>query len=1072
MEETPLLNKLYGHEKRQLHFTYPLLVMALLGLALIPFHAYATANSKNTLKATASFQQMKITGTVVDDAGTPLPGASIVEKGTTNGTQTDFDGSFVLDLTRDDSVLLITYIGYESQEIPVNGQSAIKIQLKASESQLDEVVVIGYGTVSNRKVTTAVSRVSGTEVADLPVTSIDQALQGRASGVYIANSGSPGTNPTVRIRGLGSALNSDPLFVVDGIPVGQGAMNDIPPDNIENITILKDAASTAIYGSRGANGVILITTKKGKVGKGKLTFSSYYGIQNIPKSTQYDLLNTDQYINFAQNSFGVSAPRFNDYDFNARSFRPGSPSEELIGVETDWQDALFEAGPIQDYYVNYSGGSENLTYNVGGGYFDQNGALVNTYFKRASFNANFEGKVGDRFKIGNSIILSRSSRNDPNDTTINGAIQMMPYLPVRDPSRQGGFRASDFADNADPFQPVLLQELIQDEGTFTKLFATAYAQYELFDGLNIKLAGGIENNFTQTQRFRPLYNAGEVAFNQNPNPDFIRSNTIFLSPILTTTLNYNKTFGKHGISAVGGYEAQRFNTETIVAEATFLPNQNVLNPANSPIDRQRSAVVVQKTGINSLFARVDYDYDGKYLLGGSVRRDQSSVFAPENNVGIFPAVSAGWRLSDEGFFKGLKSVVSDFKIRGSWGKNGNTAVGAYTWDPVIFANQVYVLGDDQSLEQGLVTNQLFNRDLQWESVIKTNIGFDAELFDGKAYLNFEWFNNRSEDLIIPVPIPSSTGLDISSLGNVGEVENRGLEFSFGYSEQKTEFKWSLDANVSFIQNEVTSLGAGENANLSGPNFQNTASPATRAEVGEPIGFYYGWKVDRIYQNQAEIDADNAQAVSLSGDASATRQGGIIAPGDIRFQDLNGDGVINGEDRTNLGHYLPDINVGLNAMFNYKNFDMTANFIGAFGFELLHANRYYTEGMTRLFNMGTEVLNAWTPTNTDTNIPRASFEGSTSNARMSDRWVEKGDFVRLKTLTLGYTLPQFSNSPFSKLRIYGQATNLLTFTGYTGYDPEVQGRPGGGTSNALFYNGVDASSIPTPRTFILGFDIAF
>lgn len=1018
------------------------------------------------------FQQFKITGTVKDDTGVPLAGASVIEKGTANGTQTDFDGNFVLEATNSNAVLVVSYIGFETQEIQVNGQSTIDVTLNSGVSSLDEVVVIGYGTQKRRKVTTAISRMDGTDIADLPVTSADQALQGRVSGVYIAGSGNPGVNPTVRIRGLGSVLNSDPLFVINGIPVGQGALNDVHPDNIQDITVLKDASSTAIYGSRGANGVILITTKKGSKGVGKLSFSTYYGVQSIPENSRYDLLNTDQYINFARNTFGSTALRFDDYDFAAGQFRTGTASEEFIGVETDWQDEVLQGGPIQDYYLNYSGGSENISYNVGGGYFNQDGVLINTYFRRANLNTNFEARLGKRFKIGQSLILSRSVSNKDTRNVIQEAIQMMPYIPVRDADRLGGFRGPDFADGADPFQPVLHSTLIEDEETATKVFATAYAQYELFDGLDIKLQAGIENTNTQFGRFEPTYNAGEIAFNQNDNPTFSRFSSIYLSPVLTGTLNYNKSFGDHSFDVVAGYERQTFNTETIAATATFLPNENVKNPANSPVDRQLSSVVVQKTGIISWFGRLNYDYKDKYLLSASVRRDQSSVFAPENNVGVFPAVSAGWRISSENFFEGLSGTVSDLKLRASWGINGNTAVGAYTWDPVIFAGLNYVLGENQNpatVSDALVTNTLFNRDLQWESVNKTNIGLDAEFLNGKIYFNFDWFSNRSEDLIIQVPIPSSLGYDGSPLGNVGEVENRGFEFTLGYSEQETALKWNLDANMSFVQNEVISLGAGEDSNLSGPNFANTSTPATRAEVGQPIGFYYGWQVDKIYQNQGEIDSDNAQAASISGDPSNTRQGTNIAPGDIRFKDLNEDGVINADDRANLGHYLPDFTLGVNASFKYKNFDLTANFQGAFGFEILHQNRFWTEGMHRLFNMGTPVLDAWSPTNTNTNVPRPNIDGASNNTRMSDRWVEDGDYLRLKFLTLGYTFPDFKNNPFSKLRIYGQAQNLLTFTGYSGYDPEVQGR--GGT-NALFYNGIDNNVIPNPRTLIVGLEVSF
>lgn len=1016
------------------------------------------------------FQQTQINGTVIDEAGMPLPGASIVEKGTTNGTQTDFDGNYTLEIENDDTVLVISYVGFETREVAVGGQSTIDVSLEPSSSQLDEVVVVAYGTQSRRKVTTAISNLGGEEIAELPIVRAEQALQGRVSGVNVTGNGTPGSNPTVRIRGLGSVLNSDPLFVIDGIPVGQGGLNDVNPQNIQDITILKDAASTAIYGSRGANGVVLITTKKGKIGPAKMNFSSYYGVQKVPDNRRYDLLNTDQYINFAVNDFGlpVIPTRFDDYDFAAQDFRPGSPSAEFRGVETDWQDAVMPVGAIQDYYLGFSGGTENVTYNLGGGYFEQDGTIVNSYFKRISFNANIQANLG-KFKLGSSVILSRNSSNSPDGGSIRQSLQMMPYIPVRDPNKLGGFRASDNADGADPFQPIIRNVLVDDEETSTKVLVTAFGQYEVFDGLYAKLQLAAESASIQQQNFIPTFNAGEVNFNQNFNPEFLRRQINYVSPVATATLNYNKDIGDHNIDLLGGYEIQTFSNERITAQATFLPNENVRNPANSGVESQRAEVTREERGIISWFGRLNYDYKAKYLIGASIRRDQSSIFAPDENTGIFPSVSAGWTISEEGFFEGLRGTVSNLKFRGSWGINGNTATGAYTWDPTVTANLDYNLPDGSTIP-GLTQNALFNRNLQWEEVEKINLGLDAEFFDGKLYFSGEYFKNTANDLIIPVPLPNSAGVDNNPLANVGSVENRGWDFSAGYAEQGGEFKWAVDANASIVKNEVTSLGEDESASISGPNFQNTGSPATRAEVGEPIGFYFGYETDGIYQTQGEVDADNAAAAAISGDPTTTRQGAAIGPGDIRFQDFNGDGVITGEDRVNIGHYLPNFTAGLNTSMSYKNFDLAMNWQGNFGFEILHSNRYYTEGMTRLFNMGTQVLNAWTPTNTNTDIPSATGQ-TQANAVLSDRWVEKGDFVKLRFVTLGYTFPELKNSPFSKLRLYVQAQNLLTFTGYSGYDPEVLGNstnPG----ETLFRNGIDDNSVPVPRTMILGVEIAF
>ncbi len=1059
-------------EKRKKYFFFTSLCL-LFASNSFAYPAFGTKHVKATAINTSYFEQdTQVSGTISDETGSPLPGASIVEKGTTNGVQSDFDGNYSIKLTSSNAILMISYIGYEAQEIPLNNRSTLNVTLTPSTSQLDEVVVVAYGTQSRRKVTTAVANLGGAEIAELPIVRVEQALQGRVSGVNVVQSGTPGANPTVRIRGLGSVLNSDPLFVIDGIPVGQGGLNDVHPDNIQDVTILKDAASTAIYGSRGANGVILVTTKKGRSGPGKLTFSSYYGVQKVPNNMRYDLLNTDQYVNFATNDFitrNDPPARFNDYDFAAQDFRPGSPSDEFRGVDTDWQSAMMPVGAIQDYFLGFSGGAENVNYNLGGGYFEQDGTIVNTYFKRISFNASIQANLG-KFKLGSSLILSRNSRNEPDGGSIVSALQMMPYIPVRDASRLGGFRASDNADGADPFQRVLTNNLIEDEQTSTKVLVTAFGQYEIVDGLNAKLQLGGESAFIQEQRFLPTYSAGEVGFNQNANPEFTRRQITFVSPIATATLNYNKDFRNHNLDVLGGYEIQTFTNERLTARADFLPNENIKNPALSDVTQQRSEVTIDRSGIISFFGRLNYDYKGKYLLGGSIRRDQASAFAPDNNTGVFPSVSAGWTVSEEKFFEGIKGALTNLKFRGSWGINGNTATGSYTWDPTVVANLDYNLGPAESVVTGLTQNALFNRGLQWEEVEKFNVGLDAEFLNGKLYFSAEYFQNTANDLIIRVPLPTSSGVDNNPLANVGSVENVGMDFSLGFTEQSREFKWSVDAVASMVRNEVLSLGDSDSRSISGANFQNTSAPATRAEVGQPIGFYFGYKTDGIYQTQAQVDADNAAAAQISGDPTTTRQGALIGPGDIRFQDLNGDGVITGEDRTNIGHYLPSFTAGLNTNMSFKNFDFAMNWQGAFGFENLHSNRYYTEGMTRLFNMGTQVLNAWTPTNTNTNIPSATGQ-TQANAVISDRWVEKGDFVRLGFVTLGYTLPELKNSPFSKLRLYAQGQNLLTFTGYTGYNPEVQGSFSN-PNDALFTNGVDQSSIPVPRTLILGVEIAF
>ena len=1017
--------------------------------------------------------QNVITGKVIDsEDGSDVLGASIVAKGTTTGTITDVNGEYRLSVPEGTETLVVSFVGYVTEEVPINNQSTIDVTLTPDTKSLEEVVVVGYGNQERAKVSSAISSVGGEEIAELPVPSPEQALQGRVAGVNIAGSGQPGRAANIRIRGIGSTRNSDPLIVIDGVPVGQGRLQDVHPNNIGSISVLKDAASSAIYGSRAGNGVIIVTTKDGEAGPPKFQLQSYYGVQDVPK--RYDLLNAQQYINFgrayaAGGTSGIPA-----------NLQEGNLNEEFRGVDTDWQDAALPGGPIQDHYLRASGGGESFKYNLGGGYYSQDGAIVNTYFRRMSFNINTSANL-NRFKVGQSLIAARIVENGENGATIQRAIQMMPYIPVRyrpefSQGRKGGFRGPDGADGADPFQPVLFNEITDDENTSWNLFGTVFAEYEFFEGLSYRFQAGADYRNRNFQTYIPTFNAGEVNFNVNLFPSLSKTNSYDISTIVTNQLNYIKAFGDHSLDVVVGYERQITEGETLRSQSDSLNNENVRNISNSLPKFQFGFSNAYQIGIESLFGRVNYDYQGRYLLTLSLRRDQASVFGPEVNVGIFPAASVAWRPIDEPFLSGLTSVFSDLKLRGSWGINGNTSIGAYAWDPTTFSNVNYAFNDQ--VNSGLTVNSLFNPNIAWEEVRKINIGLDAELLQGKVPLVFEYFNNRVNDLVIQVPISPSSGIDGLPLANVGDVENSGFEFGAGFFETSGEVEWSVQGNFSYVQNEVKSLGFAETATIAGGNFQNTSEPATFARQGEPIGFFYGYKVDRIYQNQEEIDADNERAVAEGFEAYQAN----AAPGDIRFLDVDGDGTITAEDRTNIGHYLPPINYGLVGSVKYRGIDFSVTLQGAQGNEVLNANRFYTEGMTRLFNMGTDVLDAWTPQNTNTDIPRAVITDPNRNARISDRYIEDGSFLRVKFLSVGYSLPEsvlsaFGDGALSKVRVYFTSSNLLTLTGYSGYDPEVQGRPGNGDpnnpgENELFRAGVDQGNVPQMRSFIGGIQIEF
>lgn len=1010
-----------------------------------------------------------VTGIVKEEAsGAPVPGVNILVKGTTSGTVTDIDGNYRINVP-DDAILVFSAVGFISEEIPVQNRSVINLNMAQDIQSLSEVVVVGYGTQERARVTSAISSISSSEINELPIASIDQALQGRAAGVNVTSAGSPGQNPFVRIRGLGSLGNNEPLYVIDGMPAG--GLNNINPNDIESMEILKDAAAASIYGSRASNGVILVTTKKGTKGKTTINFDTYTGIQEAWRTL--DLLKRDQYLDYGRTLVANDPSNFdddpaNDVDVPSRFNDLG----EFANVETDWQDEMFRVAPIRDYNVSISGGGEHSTFNLAGGYFDQEGIMLGTGFKRYSVRANSEFTLG-RVKVGETLTVSYSQRNNEpfngSRSQIEHMIKSIPYIPVRDPNFLGGFRAPDREDASDPENPVLNANLLKSLDENMKLIGTAYASVEILKGLEYKFLIGMDMNFGYQDRFNPMV-APSNAYHIVDRATVNHNRTEFISPLYSNQLSYNKTLDKHTIGAIAVIERQDFRTRNDQGTGTtqLTNNLEVLNGL------QEATVAGQafERSIISYLGRVTYDFDGKYLLAASIRRDGSSRFGPEYKWGIFPSVSAGWRISQEEFMMNVP-VISDLKIRGSWGKTGLDNLNDYQYQATIDGNFLYNLNG--VAVPASTTRMIANKELKWESTVMTNIGLDLGLLNDKLRFSAEYFNNKTSDLLLPVPIQLSLGVDVNPYANVGAVVNKGWEITGGFFQNTGDFQWSLNGNISFVRNEVTSLGAATAVN--GARFENDET--TNTEVGEPMGYFYGWVVDGIFQSDAEVEAANAL-----GDTTVF-QSASTSPGDIRFKDLNGDGVIGDDDRTKLGHYLPDFSYGLTATARYKNLDLTMFFQGVSGNEILNTNLYDLEGMTRLFNAGTNVINAWTPENPNTDVPRAVNTDPNRNARISSRYVEDGSYLRLKNLALGYSLPStvlnnVAGGFIKSLRVYISSQNLLTFTSYSGYDPEIGTRPdlvtntGGGNisqSNTL-NSGVDYGQYPQARTFIGGVQIGF
>ncbi|MDG1805848.1 TonB-dependent receptor [Flavicella sp.] len=986
------------------------------------------------------FSQTKsISGLVTDESNSPLPGVSVLVVGTNIGVTTDFDGNFTIQDVSASNELEVSYIGMETQVIKVGNQSSISVTLKESSQALDEVVVVGYGSTSRKLVTGAISSVKSETITSRPITSADQALQGTAAGVTVSNTGSPGSSPQVQIRGVGTFGNSQPLYVIDGVV--SGGLNEINPNDIETMDVLKDASTAAIYGSRASNGVIMITTKKGRSGKTKVTFDSYVSTQSAKKT--YDLLNSSQFETFAGETYGLP----NRYTVDPESTK----------LNTDWQDEVFRSAIMSNTNVNVSGGSETAIFNLSAGYLDQEGIIINTGFKRASIRANSEFKVGKRFKIGETLSIADSEKmNEENSggrTLVEHMIKSLPYTPVYNAANHGGFGGTDTAlDNgSDAENPVRLQTISDNVTETMKVLGSIYASFEVIDGLDLKFLYGFDRATSENNIFRPTFNEG---INKRTAADINQSVSVFNSDTYTGSINYKKTFNeKHNVEAL--FVAEEFETSSRIYSS------RMDNPLTDEIKLVKGGV--ETTSNNQLYeyklvsyiGRLKYNYGGKYLISASLRKDGSSRFGENNRWGTFPAMSLGWVLSEEGFLS-ESNVISNLKLRGSWGVTGNDGSADYVYSAGLISGYNYV-GFNSST--GYSNFAAENPDLKWEESVQTNIGLDLGLWNNAVTVSMEYYNTDNKDVIIGVPNQPSYGLGAThTTRNGASINTKGMEFSVGYNHNNGgDFSWSGNLNLGTAKNVVTDLNGSlfEEYN----SFEN--ENLTRNEVGESLFFMYGYQTDGLFQ--------------VGDDTSAQPN---AAAGDIKYVDQNGDGVITSDDNVKIGNPFPNFTYGLTLTANYKQFDASMFLNGVSGNDVYNTNIYDLEGMTRLFNSGTAVLNRWTPTNTSTNVPRYTGNGGHSdNVNRSDRFVEDGSYTKLRNLTIGYSLSnsvlsKIAKGTFSKFRFYAAGQNLLTFTKYSGLDPEVGGSTltqGQGSATSI---GIDRGVYPEPRSFTLGLQVGF
>ncbi len=1005
-------------------------------------------------------QERSVKGKVMDsETNEKLPGVNILVKGTTTGTTTDANGDFQLTIADENTVLVCSFIGYETIEVPVANKTTITISLVQDIKSLEEVVVVGYGTQRKADLTGAVGglRASDIDVASKPVTSADQLLGGRVAGIQISNrSGDPGAPIDVRIRGIGTAGVNSPLWVIDGVPIVQTSnitvntgsstetnpLSGLNPNDIESIDVLKDASAAAIYGARAANGVIIVTTKRGKEGAASVSYDGYVGVGQAWK--KLDVLNVKQYIDI-QSQLGR--------DFSAFSSKP----------DVNWQDEVFKNSSIKSHNIGVKGGSATANYYVGASYMDQQGIEPAQSFKRFSVKANSDVKVGKYLKFGESLLISSTDRSvQAEEATFSGAqaARNQPFFQVYDPTNPTGYNLETTPNRGTGGGSVNLMMRTNPEYVYTtvlarKVLGNIYGEFEPMKGLKYRISGGFDYNVGDGNYF-----ANEVDFNGFSKASFlVQERPIELTTNLSHTITYNKVFGKHSLTALVGEEETNFRFDKVRIQGSDLFNSSIKFASTGV--QVGAANEADQWALRGYLGRLNYSFDDKYLFTFNVRNDNSSRFAKANRSQTFPSVSAGWRLSQESFFpKG--SIFDDVKIRASWGQSGNQFTGTNfsylsTLHPFIF----YVVGAGQSVVRGPAPIVYANPNLKWETSTQTDFGADISLLQGKVDVTFDYYKRVTNDVLLGFPAPYTSGFFLPVDANLGKILNSGIELAVNYKNKAGAFTYGIGGNITTVHNEVLDLG-GIPEIISGVGGASTH----RTVVGESVGSFYGYKTDGIFQNQAEIDS------AVPDNLSNGRQ-----PGDIRFVDVNKDGKIDSQDRTNLGSSIPKFYYGINLTAAYKNFDFSMLLQGVNGQKVYNGTRAQMEDLRGSHNFLTSTLNHWTKEGSSNTMPRLTVDDNNNNNRYSDRWIENASFMRIRNIQIAYNIPSetlenMTKGAISRFRIYVAAQNLMTFTKYTGFDPEVTRGFSFQKGEAPLANGQDSGSSPQPRILQFGWQVTF
>ena len=990
-------------------------------------------------------KSLSVSGKVTDSSGSPLPGVTVAVKGTTSGIITDSEGHYELTGVNANAVLIFSFVGMKSQQIPVSGKSEINVKMADETIGLEEVVAIGYGTVKKSDLTGSVGVIKTEQLDQRTNNNLGSALQGKISGVTVeSNGGAPGAGMDINIRGEGSLNNNNPLILVDDIAVS--SMNNLDPNDIESIQVLKDASAAAIYGSRAANGVILITTKGGEKGPARINFSVDYGIQKL--EGKQNLCTTDEWTKVITEACAAAGD-----DVPAIAENPEEP-----GTGVDWQDEVYRVAPVQNYSLGMSGGAALSNYSISLNYLNQDGIMDKTGYDRLNFRVKSDFTKG-RLKIGESVLLTKETSHDMPGVggqggNVTGAtIMMIPAFSIYDEDAVGGYGGAS-GSVLDVFNPVAALNLLKSKTEYYKALANLFAEVKIIKGLKYKLSIGATYNNKQNTTTNAAYSVG--AFFTNTENYAYKQSALTKYWQIDNTLSYNNSFGKHSVNAVVGYTTFKNRYDEFDASKKGMAD-GIWELSAGSDDPTANGEVTENTMISYL-GRIIYSFDNRYIFTGTFRRDGSSRFSSSKRWGNFPSVSAAWNVANESFFQNLAIPVSQLKLRGSYGKLGNQEIGDYQYTAGITSGVSYVKGTSQDLWTGAIQTDYVPTNLKWESTATSDVGLDLGLWRGKLNYTLDLYKKTTTDLLLKVPLPLSAGSDDDPYSNAGKVLNKGFEMMLNYNGNYRKFKYSVTGTLSHLKNRVEELATGSQV-LTGSDATHGGSAVTYTKVGYPIYSFFLIKTDGLFRSDGEV-------------AEYTKDGQEIQPnaqaGDYRFVDANNDGQISGDgDRVYCGSPFPKYEYGLRLEGTWKFIDASVYFQGTHGNKIYNGIRTYTESGVYTCEYSKDLLNSYS-FNSASDIPRLDLNDPNGNGNdNTDRFLEDGSYLRLKTVEIGFTFPQRWTDRLSlqKCRLYVGANNPVTWTKYKGYNPDIG-------NSSISSRGIDFRQYPLNRSYHVGFQLNF